>query len=71
MIQTPHADQDIYAAEHLSSRLEICISFSSIISNMYRYTVNIHYSILSFSTIYLHTKVGDPDVIDRYYLKHY
>ena len=56
MLQPLHADQDIYAAKRLSSRLEIHISFSSIISNMYRYTVNIQYSILVYQTHYLRPK---------------
>ena len=56
VLHPPHADQDIYAELRLSSRLEIHISFSSIISNMYRYTVNIQYSILVYQTHYLRAK---------------
>ena len=60
MLQSLHADQDIYAEQHLSNRLEIHISFSSIISNMYRYTVNIQYSILVYQTHYLRAEVVTP-----------
>ena len=66
MLQPPHTEQDIYAELRLSSWLEIHISFSSIISNMYRYTVNIDYSSLVYLTYYLHAKVVIPNVIFNY-----
>ena len=64
--QPPHADQDIYVEQHLSSWLKIHISFSCIISNMYRYTVNIDYSSLVYLTYYLRAKVVIPNVIFNY-----
>ena len=48
VLQPPHADQDIYAEQRSPSWLEIHISFSNIISNTYRYTVNIDYSCLVY-----------------------
>ena len=66
MLQPLHSEQDIYAELRLSSWLEIHISFSSIISNMYRYTVNIDYSSLVYLTYYLRAKVVIPNVIFNY-----
>ena len=57
MLQPPHTEQDIYAELRLASRLEIHISFSSIIYYMYRYTVNIDYSTFVHQTYYLRAKV--------------
>ena len=66
VLQTPHANQDIYAEQRLPSWLDIHISFSNIIFNMYHYTVNIDYSNLVYLTYYLRAKSYTSPVVQGF-----